>query len=113
MPGLCALKILIFLFFTLPVFADDCQLYVIQGEVGQKETSVTLTVNKGANSKRVYNFSKSEQFRMGPYFQKTVKGSFLVKGTSIVKIESVAMSVPDPLFHHNEQTFVKDLPCPK
>lgn len=50
---------------------------------------------------------------MGPYFQKTVKGNFLTKGTTIMKIDSVQLGVPDPLFHHSEQTFVKTLPCPK
>ena len=107
------MKIFIFFFFALPAFAGDCQLYELQGEIDQKETSVTLTVNKGANSQRVYTFSSREQFRMGPYLQKTVKGSFLTKGTTILKIESVEMSIPDPLFHQNAQTLVKDLPCPK
>ncbi len=97
---------------SMNVYAADCYLYQLQGDVVQDRT-VRLTVNKGTNSQRVFVFSPEIEFAMGPYIQRTVKGNFVTKDLEILKIEEVNLTVPDPLYHHREMVRVKSVPCPK
>ncbi len=95
----------------MSLFAAECSLYELQGEV-ELDSRVSLTINKGANSQKVFRYSDDIKFEMGPYIKKTVRGSFVTKELEIVKIEEVKTVVPDPLHHFQEMVFQKKVPCP-
>jgi hypothetical protein len=96
---------------TTNLFAADCSLYELQGDV-DLESHVSLTVNKGAKSQKVFRFTHDIRFEMGPYIKKTVRGSFVTKDLEILKIKDVKTVVPDPLHHFQEMVFLKKVPCP-
>jgi hypothetical protein len=96
---------------TTNLFAANCSLYELQGDV-DLESRVSLTVNKGLKSQKVFHFADDIRFEMGPYIKKTVRGSFVTKDFEIQKIEKVKAVVPDPLHHFQEMVFLKKVPCP-
>lgn len=97
---------------TASLYAAECSLYELQGDVEQKDTVVGLMVNKDTNSQRVFTFSREIEFEMGPYIAKTVKGRFITRELEVLKIEEVKPTVPDPLYRHKEMVKLKTVPCP-
>lgn len=96
---------------SLNLLAAECSLYELQGEV-DLDSTVSLTVNKGTNSQKVFRYSDDIKFEMGPYIKKSVQGIFVTKELEILKIEEVKTTVPDPLHHHQEMIFLKKVNCP-
>ena len=107
------MKWIIFFLISFPAIARECALYELQGVVSKKGLRVALTVNSETNSQREFIFSRKIEIEMAPYFDRTVRGSFVTDKLQILKIEEVKFAVPDPLYRLEEMAKKKTIPCPK
>ncbi len=105
------MKLLVLLFLSLSAFAEDCRLFELKGEVKDKQ-GVTLTINKGSNSEKVFIVAPKIELQFAPWLNKFVQGKYVVKNNQIVAIEKTEMAVPDPLSHYREMIFLKNQTCP-
>lgn len=98
---------------TFSVMAADCYQYKLKGEIILEKQGLHLVVNKDTNSQRKFLVSDELEFFLNPYLRKTITGKFILKETTIVKSEEVKLSVPDPLFRHEEMVRLSTVPCPE
>jgi hypothetical protein len=111
------MKILLFImFYSVQVFAKDCSLFQLKGTVEDK-SGFRITIHEGTNSEKFFVFPQKFDLKMAPYHKKYIQGRFImmsrepVSGSEIIGIQETEFAVPDPLHHHNEILFKKNIPC--
>lgn len=98
-------------------FAAGCYLFQLKGLVENKD-SFRIRIHSGTNSESFFVFPERLDLRLAIYQDKTIQGKFILKtrepvsGSEIVGVESTELAVPDPLHHHQEIRFLKNVKCP-
>ncbi len=105
------------LFLSFESFAAGCHLFQLKGLV-EDNNGLRIKIHEGTNSEKFFVFPKELELRMAAYLKRHVQGNFILKtkepvsGAEIVGIEKTELAVPDPLFHHQEISYLKSVPCP-
>lgn len=112
--------ILIFIFSQSLLAKEKCTVYELQGTVKEVNDRLELWVAEKTLSQKNFKIPLKIELSFSPYVDKFIKGQFIFKGEdlqtneSILSVESIDLSTPDPLNQNEKNTMkkVKGIKCP-
>lgn len=104
----------VFLFISVPAFADVCSQVEIKGTVRTDKVDMHLVMASKTMSQKKYEVYGPIQSKLSPYINHYVKIKGVLKKDELVDIDDVADDVADPLNQNqsSELKKLKEIKCP-